>query len=277
MPNSKELFSELVSRIHLPESKEEIESMVYAILDARFGLSRAEVMSRKEITVNGNLDEIIDRLNQFEPLQYVLGESHFYGRRFIVTPAVLIPRPETELLVQHVKEEAVPGTRMLDIGTGSGCIAVTLALEIPGSEIFAVDISSDAVAVAQENAKQLGAVVHFQQADIFKGLPAYPPLDFVVSNPPYITADEKHSMTRQVVDYEPSGALFVPGHDPLLYYREIARLSKRLLKTGGKVAVEINERFGNEVAALFKLTGYGSVSVYSDLDGKPRIVMATYS
>jgi len=228
------------------------------------------------------LEDDVRRLVRSEPLQYVLGSAPFCGRKFKVGPGVLIPRPETELLVEMVLEAARlsgPGTRILDLCTGSGCIAWTLALEIPGSEIVAVDISEEALTFArcqfssQFSNQFSGQGPVFVNADILSESPAIPGgnFDFIVSNPPYVMEKEKTEMRKNVLDYEPSLALFVPDDNPLLYYRAIARISKSLLKPGGEGIVEINEALGEETAELFSAAGFKNVQIIDDLSGRKRM------
>ncbi|HZI23532.1 MAG TPA: peptide chain release factor N(5)-glutamine methyltransferase, partial [Chryseolinea sp.] len=219
-------------------------------------------------------------LNRDEPVQYILEEANFYGRTFRVSPAVLIPRPETEELVRLVVKMSSHFSKknltILDVGTGSGCIAISLALELPTSEILATDISQEALNVASHNAKNLGASVQFHQHDILSANLPFS-IDVVVSNPPYIASDERITMRPNVKDYEPSLALFVDSADPLLFYRAIALQANRALMTGGVVVVEINERFGKEVAQLFITHHFKNVEIVRDVFGKDRFVKGILS
>jgi release factor glutamine methyltransferase len=164
---------------------------------------------------------------------------------------------------------------ILDIGTGTGCIAITLALEIPASEVYGIDISDDALTIAQQNAQNLKAKVHFSKWDILSDEVLNQKFDIIVSNPPYITEAEKRAMKSNVLDFEPHLALFVTDEDPLIFYRAIAKKGRSLLKPGGKVHVEINEQFGSNVSDLFRLEGYSDIQIKKDLDTKDRIVTAT--
>ena len=221
------------------------------------------------------LDDIVQRLLRFEPLQYIEGKARFLGRDFGVGPGVLIPRPETEELVERVLKETAPGAHVLDIGTGSGCIAVTLALEVPGSYVEAWDISPAALAVARANSKRLEADVVFRQQDVLAHDPeATTRFDVLVSNPPYVTESEEAGMAPNVLLYEPAGALFVPDNDPLLFYRHIAQLGQKLLHPGGRLYFEINRTFGREMAALLEGQGYTDIRVEKDLSGNDRFAMA---
>jgi release factor glutamine methyltransferase len=202
-----------------------------------------------------------------------LGKAHFYGQEFLVNPSVLIPRPETELLIDEVLKRASNGAgTILDIGTGSGCIAITLAKKLPQKTVTAFDISDAALQTASENAKQLNATVDFQHVDILKDKVPLQELEFIVSNPPYIAVSEKESMNNNVLDHEPHLALFVPDNDPLIFYKAIANKGLPLLKPEGRIVVEINERFGKEVCDIFIHAGFTGAHVIKDLQNKDRIV-----
>ena len=219
------------------------------------------------------------RLLAHEPVQYVLGRAHFAGMELEVTPATLIPRPETEELVRLIEREQAgrPGRRVLDVGTGSGCLALALARALPGAEVLAVDISAEALAVARRNAQAWAPAVAFQQVDILQALPAglVPgTLDVLVSNPPYVRESERTEMRQNVLAWEPATALFVPDNDPLLFYRRLAEIGPQLLAGDGVAYLEINEVLGAETAALFAAQGFAEVQVVGDMFGKPRMVRA---
>lgn len=221
-------------------------------------------------------EQDLRRLEAWEPVQYVVGFEEFSGRSFEVTRDTLIPRVETEQLVREIvpRLAAMSGLpRVLDIGTGSGAIAVTLACECPGCQVDAWDISPGALAVAGRNAERLGARVDFGERDILDPGAIGPVYDLVVSNPPYVLDGERSEMRLNVTDYEPEGALYVPDDDPLLFYRAIAGLP--LLKPGGELWFEINERYGDAVAALLTENGYTSVQVLKDIHGRERIAGGT--
>jgi release factor glutamine methyltransferase len=281
MTNSKELFNDLVSRISIREDKSEIQSIIYLLLEKKLGLSKTEILAGKELLTipYADFDNIIRQINKHTPIQYILGESEFYGRSFTVNPAVLIPRPETEVLIHEIKKELVrhklKSASVLDIGTGSGCVAITLALEIVNSIVQATDVNSNALTVAEQNARKLNAPVRFYQHNILTEEIFPKKFDLIVSNPPYISRDEKPAMKKNVLEHEPHLALFAPGDDPLAFYRAIALKSKSALTTGGSVWVEINERFGNEVIDILRAYGYHSISITKDLDNKDRIVSAS--
>ena len=222
------------------------------------------------------LEDVIQRLLRYEPLQYIEGKARFLGRDFRVKPGVLIPRPETEELVEQILKETAPGARLLDIGTGSGCIAVTLALDVPGAYVEAWDISPEALAVARGNSERLQAGVTFRQRDVLVcGVEAGTAFDAVVSNPPYVTEAEQAKMSPNVRLYEPPEALYVPDNDPLRFYRRIGQLGQQLLTPGGKLYFEINQAFGRETACLLQEQGYTDIRIGKDLSGNDRFATAT--
>lgn len=278
MKNSKDLFTVLHSGITAYDA-EEAENIAFVILDNLYNLNRTDVLTEKSIDFapeqKNALDKIITRINAHEPVQYVLGSAWFYGREFYVSPAVLIPRPETELLVDEViKTVGNSPLSILDIGTGSGCIAITLAKELSKATVNALDISAAALEVAQKNAAQLNARVQFLQSDILSQPISITNLDIIVSNPPYIAFAEKETMRKNVLAHEPHLALFVPDNDALIFYSTIAQKGFTALKADGKIFVEINERFGKETAEIFIQAGFSSVRIVKDLQGKERILVA---
>ena len=216
------------------------------------------------------------RLKQYEPIQYILGESLFYGRKFFVDKTVLVPRPETEELVSLVisQHKAKSEVKILDVGAGSGCIAITIDKELPPTEVYAMDIDKEALQTARKNAMIHNSKVMFVQDDIFNYQPSYPMFDVVVSNPPYVTESEKGLMNRNVLDFEPHGALFVPDEDAVRYYNAIIRFSEFYLIPEGKIYFEINERFGNKVVDLLKSRHYEEIFLFKDFNNKNRIVSA---
>ena len=221
------------------------------------------------------LEDAINRLQKHEPIQYIQGYSGFCGLRFKVTPATLIPRPETSELVEWIAREATGNERILDIGTGSGCIAVSLANKMPQSEVTAWDISAEALTVATENSRSNGTEVLFEQVDIIAYQPEEKQFDIIVSNPPYIKENEKSAMHSNVLDWEPHTALFVPDSDPLLFYRTIAKKGLTLLKPGGTLYFEINRAHGAETVEMLAGLGYTGIELRKDFAENDRMIKAT--
>jgi release factor glutamine methyltransferase len=217
-------------------------------------------------------------LSKNQPVQYVLRESWFCGMKFYVDQHVLIPRPETEELVEWVaSESAATGLSILDVGTGSGCIAISLKKMLPAATVRACDISPDALVVARRNAVDLGTDVDFQLMDILdiRQREFLPSLDIIVSNPPYIPLRDKSSMSPHVVEYEPHIALFVTDEDPVIFYQAIAQLGMEKLSPTGTLFAEIHEDLAGQVVSVFKKTGYQNIVVRQDMQGKDRMVKAT--
>ena len=223
---------------------------------------------------NALLDNAIERLKKHEPIQYILGYCDFCSLRFKVTPATLIPRPETSELVEWVASEATGSESILDIGTGSGCIAISLAHRLQQSKVTAWDISHDALAVAAENSKANGCNVTFEHVDILAYQPTCEQFDIIVSNPPYIKENEKEAMHSNVLDWEPHTALFVPDSDPLLFYRTIAEKGLALLKPGGRLYFEINRAHGNETMEMLAALGYTGIELRKDFAENDRMIRA---
>lgn len=246
------------------------------VLDVCFGLSKADIMcgAVEEMTAEkaAELNKIFGRLMEGEPVQYVLGRAEFSGRWFNVRPGVLIPRPETEELCAWITADskASGSPKVLDIGTGSGCIAITLQLDMPESNVTAWDISADALDVARENAKQLGANVNFVKQDALNAKPEGE-WDVIVSNPPYICEKEKKDMAVNVLEHEPHTALFVPDADPLLFYRAITRLAVQTLSKGGRLYFEINPIYADDTCRMMRAEGMTAVELRSDMYGKQRM------
>lgn len=219
--------------------------------------------------------EIVRLLRDGHPLQYIIGETEFSGLKFGVNPSTLIPRPETEELVLLAKERLAAGKRALDIGTGSGCIAIALSAGCPGAEITGIDISPEAVETARANAIRNRVKAEFLVRDILHfETEIWQHYDLIVSNPPYVRESEKQEMQRHVLDHEPHRALFVPDSDPLLFYRRIAEFGCRYLIPGGFLYFEINEALGKETAALLENYHYRQVLVVKDLFDKDRFIVA---
>lgn len=296
----KDLIKEGTDIISSLYPEREAREMVSAYLEMAIGTKRHTHIIEPEYQVDeeaaSQAVEAFRRMASGEPLQYVTGKAYFYGREFNVTPDVLIPRPETELLCRAVMScnplsETKSEVRILDLCTGSGCIAWTLALEIPGSRATAVDISDGALKIAagQDFTDEMslsGALApDFVKADVLSchpepslchpersegSLPSH--FDIIVSNPPYVMDSEKSLMRKNVLDHEPHLALFVPDDDPLLFYRAVAQWALRLLKPGGFGIVEINEALGEETAEIYRRSGFSDVTIIKDLNDKDRFV-----
>ncbi|HLU88243.1 MAG TPA: peptide chain release factor N(5)-glutamine methyltransferase [Cyclobacteriaceae bacterium] len=272
----KTLFKDYTLQLKNLYPEAEAENLVHWLFEHFLGLNRADLHRGKNIDpVPPALEQAQQKLSQGMPIQYILQSAPFYGRDFFVNAAVLIPRNETEELVHLIiKENKGAGLRILDIGTGSGCIPVTLGLEMNAPSLWAVDISAAALEVARINAESFGVQIAFAQSDIlFEALP-FNRLDILVSNPPYIPESDKAGMHRNVLDHEPHLALFVPEEDPLLFYRHIAEKGKIALNPGGKLYFEIHERLGRQVTDLLASLNYQKIRMIKDLNDRERIVGA---
>lgn len=258
----------------------EIESMTRVIFEDVLLWKPVDILMRDQEPLpsffDTKLDGIIDRLLRHEPLQYILGKARFHGHSFAVTPATLIPRPETEQLVDMIVDQN-PGSdlRVLDIGTGSGCIAISLARALKFAHVTATDISPQALAVAQQNAAALKTRVSFVQQDILTTQAPREAWDIIVSNPPYITMSERSAMERNVLDYEPGSALFVPDDNPMLYYRPIAAYASLALASAGRLYLEINRAMGSQVVQTLQQAGLKNIQLHNDFNGNPRFATAT--
>ena len=259
-------------------SQAEAENLVFWLLEHHLSLRRADLqltiptgVERKPLLAD------FERLLTGEPIQYILGEAPFYGRSFGVTRDTLIPRNETEELVHKIiKENPKSGLRVLDLGTGTGCIPITLAVELQDPEVYALDVSMQAVAVARKNALQLGAKVEFLEGDLLGSIPNLALFDVLVSNPPYVPLQDQGEMHVNVLNFEPHLALFVPDEDPLVFYRAIGVWGQQLLKQGGKLYLEIYENLADELVQLLLSQGYKQLRVHQDLNGKNRMLSAIW-
>lgn len=281
MRSSTALAKKELSEIY---TSDEINFIIYLIVSKLKSLTRTQYLLSKDDILSNEEHEIIasyiQRLKNNEPIQYVLGETEFYESRFITVPEVLIPRPETEELVQMIiNENKIKSPKILDIGTGSGCIAISLKKHIPESEVFAVDISDICIETATKNAELNSSKVNFIKYDILSETINFPTtgFDLIVSNPPYVRESEKKLMGKNVLDYEPALALFVNDNDPLLYYRQIAIFARKHLNSGAKLYFEINEAFGEECAGLLDINGFSDIKIREDLFQKPRFVSSVYN
>lgn len=258
----------------------EVESMTRVIMEDVLQWRPVDIVMRDSDQLPdffpSRLDDIIARLQRHEPLQYILGKARFHGHNFTVTPAVLIPRPETEQLVDMIIDQNTGSDLdVLDIGTGSGCIAISLARALKFAQVTATDVSTSALAVAQHNAQALGTRVRFVEHNILTSRAPIEAWDIIVSNPPYITMSEKNSMDRNVLDYEPAGALFVPDADPMLYYRAIAAYASQALKNSGRLYLEINRAMAALVSDTLRQARLSNIQVFNDFNGNNRFVTAT--
>lgn len=301
-------YNKLWKRLTAIYNEREAQAIVRTVLDALFGMSLTDICLGKVTQLSADdttrLEKIMQRLEKSEPVQYVLGAEWFAGRLFDVAPGVLIPRPETEDLVKWTCDEAkekekekednskeergkeekevskkgeeAPHPSILDIGTGSGCIAITVALALPQARVTAWDISTDALAIAAGNAHRLGASVRFEHQDALSAPDDEACWDVIVSNPPYICDRERADMSDNVLSYEPELALFVPDNDPLLFYRAIAHYASKALKPGGRLLFETNTAYAHEVAQTMADEGFTAIEVRNDCFGKPRMVKGAF-
>lgn len=299
-------YNQLWKRLTAIYNEREAQAIVRTVLDALFGMSLTDICLGKVTQLSADdttrLEKIMQRLEKSEPVQYVLGAEWFAGRLFDVAPGVLIPRPETEELVKWTCDEAkekekednskeergkeekevskkgeeAPHPSILDIGTGSGCIAITVALALPQARVTAWDISTDALAIAAGNAHRLGASVRFEHQDALSAPDDEERWDVIVSNPPYICDRERADMSDNVLSYEPELALFVPDNDPLLFYRAIAHYASKALKPSGRLLFETNTAYAHEVAQTMADEGFTAIEVRNDCFGKPRMVKGAF-
>lgn len=267
------------SRLQPYYTAEEVSALSRIVCCDLLGQAPTDYYLGKDIALSPKkeqeLEDILQRLSRFEPLQYIEGRTLFLGREFWVAPGVLIPRPETEELVELMLKEIPADARILDVGTGSGCIAISLAKELPDTLVTAWDVSPEALSVARVNARKLQSNVRFVECDVLAcqvdevGL-----YDVIVSNPPYVTEAEKADMEPNVLQWEPSLALFVPDDDPLRFYRRIAVLGRGMLADGGRLYFEINRAYGREMVEMLRTMGYVGVRVEKDLSQNDRFVIA---
>ena len=272
----QQLWQQLARTYDTGEAKA-IARMLYEV---RYGLSLSDLLMGRDADVpQQELQQLTERLEQHEPIQYVLGQADFCGRTFKVSPAVLIPRPETEELCQwvttKVRDSACNDAALsiLDVGTGSGCIAITLAAELPEAKVTAWDISEDALLVACENALLNGVTVDFELQDVLLATAAAQQTkDIIISNPPYICNKERATMEANVLEHEPHQALFVPDDAPLLFYRAIAKLGQQMLSYGGWLYFEVNPLFAAQLARLLSAMSYYDIEIKADQFGKQRMI-----
>ena len=275
LQQTKRLF---IEKLSAKFSRREAEQLMRILLEDLFGIDWSRQLMEPNLCIDERqhylLSEAVRRLLDGEPVQYVTGMARFNDLLLKVSPAVLIPRPETEELVQKIgtglpKDKPI---RIWDIGTGSGCIAIALAKQFPNAEVIAFDVSEEALQLAKENAESNGVKVTFVHDDVMHPQSDYlnQPVDVVVSNPPYVCDSERAAMEANVLDWEPENALFVPDDDPLLFYRQILRLAKNQLTPDGQVWFEINERMGEDMVRVCHEMGFSDVGILLDFAEKPR-------
>ncbi|TRX72143.1 peptide chain release factor N(5)-glutamine methyltransferase [Carboxylicivirga sp. M1479] len=256
----------------------EIRQMAKLLLQEVLKVSNTELLMMNREQLDEKQLQILDgykeQLKQHIPLQYIIGHTEFYNLQFSVSPAVLIPRPETEELVNWILTDQLPINSLLDIGTGSGCIATALKANMPNTQVTAWDISEEALAVAKQNAKHLKQEVQFELIDVLNHQPNAEKFDCIVSNPPYVRELEKSMMEANVLENEPHTALFVKDTDPLLFYRSIALLAKQILNPQGYLYFEINEYLAKDMEAMLSTAGFNNIEYRKDINGKDRMMKA---
>lgn len=274
-------FQQLRTLLSSIYSDGEARAIAFLVFEEAFGVSRTDIYADKVRQFSEDENERLSNMSQLlskgVPIQYVLGKCSFHGHAFNVSPAVLIPRPETEELVdwaiEEVGHEGIQAPRILDAGTGSGCIAISLKLALPQAEVTAWDLSEDALNVARENAHLLHADVTFKKVDMLRPLKERATYDIIVSNPPYICQSEKQEMERNVTEHEPHTALFVPDSDPLRFYRALCSHAQRMLSPGGLLMVELNRAYGQATARLFEESGLCHIELRQDAFGNDRMLL----
>jgi len=273
------LFENVLAELDGYYPSREAKSLVYTVIEHILGYNKFYTHKKFSLEINtdtcNKINNIVDRLKHYKPVQYILENCLFYDCNLKVTPGVLIPRPETEELVDlilKVNHSLKPS--VLDIGTGSGCIAIALAKHLPKALVYATDISETALNIASGNAEKNGVNIQFFKKDILNPEPFLKQgsFDIVVSNPPYVRNSEKKDMHSNVLNWEPPEALFVPDKKPLLFYRSIARHARFLLKPGGNLFFEINENLANETKNLMISEKFNHIKIYKDIRGKDRMV-----
>ena len=275
----RERFRKLLSGMYEPE---EINNLCFLAIEHVMHMNRVEVSLSRNLEIPadelGELSDVLARLEKSEPIQYIIGFTEFYGLNLQVNPSTLIPRPETEELVDWIiNSENTTDTqplKIVDVGTGSGCIAIALAKLIENATVEAIDISQNALSTAYQNAKTNEVAVHFYHQDILETERFESTYDIIVSNPPYVRDSEKKEMRNNVLQNEPESALFVSNTDPLLFYKKIGTLAFKSLTQEGKLYFEINEYLGQEMRGLLESIGFTNISLKRDMFGKDRMMCA---
>ena len=278
--SSKSLYIQIVTQL-IPTYGEDESRQLAKMLFEEYGILFDKIMMDEKISLDAGLQTFLNEkvalLNNHVPIQYALGKAHFFGREFSVNSSVLIPRQETEELVNEIiNENKKPNLDILDIGSGSGCIGITLALELKDAKVTAMDIDPAALDVTSINAQRHGVEIQCVLDDILESnhLPGL--YDIIVSNPPYVTEKEMRLMQHNVLDHEPHNALFVPDEDPLIFYQQILTLAKKHLKPKGKLYFEINEQYGLEMIRLCEENECTSIRLVQDLNGKDRMIKTMF-
>jgi len=274
--NIREINAWLIRELVEQEGEREARNLARIVLEDGFGVKDVNSSDNLHPDTQLQLNEILQRLKVGEPVQYLVQKAHFFGYIFKVSPAVLIPRPETEELVELIlkREKKNQPLRVLDVGTGSGCIPVTLKKKRPKWALWAIDVSPDALLLAEGNATLLETTIEFRRLDVSdeRAWDLLPTFDLIVSNPPYIEPSERELMAERVTAYEPEVALFTPPNDPLFFYRKLAELGVEKLVKGGRIYLEGSEFHLREVLHLLKAYGYSRFELFTDMQGKSRIV-----
>lgn len=276
--NIHPILTQIVESLNTLYSPEEIKSISKIICEDLLDIDYLSLYIDKDIILSDKqkqeLNSILHRLQCFEPIQYIVEKVEFFGRAFSIAPGVLIPRPETEHLVDLIVKKESNAKRILDVGTGSGCIAITLAKEIPDSYVEAWDVSEEALQIAKRNNQKLAGGVQFKRKDVLEEIPQGASFDLIVSNPPYITFSEREEMESNVLEWEPGLALFVPDENPLVFYKRIATIGLDLLEDGGVLYFEINSLFGGQLVKLLEALGYVDVELKKDFFQRDRFIRA---
>lgn len=270
--HSKDLLNRIATELSTVYDREESMAIARYVSDYMAESKMLNPDAEVEQTEKTWLEEVLSRLKKSEPVQYVLGFAYFMGNRYVVNKDVLIPRPETEELLELVYKKSERGSfTAIDIGTGSGCIAVELSKKYPKARVYAVDVSERALAVASENSKNQNVQINFVSDDILHpAMEKYPTFDLIVSNPPYVAIDEKEFMHANVINYEPHLALF--ASNPLEFYEAIARFAEKKLKSEGKIFLEINPVYAESTLEIYQRTGFSDIELVKDITGKQRFL-----
>ncbi|NLZ73193.1 MAG: peptide chain release factor N(5)-glutamine methyltransferase [Bacteroidales bacterium] len=276
--NIHPILAQIIECLNELYPPEEIKSISKIICEDLLGIDYLSLYIDKDIILSDKqkqeLNSILDRLQRFEPIQYIVEKVEFYGRTFFIAPGVLIPRTETEHLVDIIVKKETNAKRILDIGTGSGCIGITLAKEMANSYVEAWDVSDRALQIAKKNNLDLNGGVKIKRKDILKDFLLDSSFDLIVSNPPYVTIKEREGMDPNVLDWEPSLALFVPDESPLMFYKRIAEIGMELLDPDGVLYFEINSLFGQQLVELLERLGYAEVELKQDFFQRDRFIRA---